>query len=53
MTNNLKRLLLALAMVPTTALAGLALVGNENSGTISLIVPRHCLLKLSICTSIG
>src|SRR6185503_15467390 len=37
MTNNLKRLLLALALVPATALAGLALVGNENAGTITLI----------------
>src|SRR3954464_9688436 len=37
MTSNLKRLLLALALAPTTALAGLALVGNENAGTITLI----------------
>ena len=36
MTANLKRLLLTLALVPTAALAGLALVGNENGGTISM-----------------
>src|SRR3954449_9721931 len=37
MTNNLRCLLLALALVPATAVAGLALVGNENAGTITLI----------------
>src|ERR1700752_4405890 len=37
MTNNLMPLLLALAMVPTTALAGLAPGGNENAGTITPI----------------
>src|SRR3954465_6083085 len=37
MTNNLRCVFLALALVPATTLAGLALVGNENAGTITLI----------------
>src|SRR3954451_6583657 len=37
MTNHLKRLLVAVALAPTAALAGLALVGNENAGSITLI----------------